>query len=81
MVYVYVLQSETTGRRYVGMAQDLGRRLKEHNTGQVNSTRANAPWRLVYEEECADHESGRRREKYLKSSAGRRFLKKVLGAE
>ena len=79
MVYVYVIQSEPSGRRYVGIAQDLSRRLKEHNGGQVNSTKAYAPWKLVYQETFTSHAEARLREKYLKSSAGRRYLKKILG--
>ncbi|MCB9301791.1 MAG: GIY-YIG nuclease family protein [Lewinellaceae bacterium] len=76
MVYVYVIQSEPSGRRYVGIAQDLNRRLKEHNGGQVNSTKTYAPWKLVYQETFTSHAEARPREKYLKSSAGRRYLKK-----
>ena len=44
--HVYVLQSETSGRLYIGQTQDLFRRLQEHNSGQSESTRGRGPWRL-----------------------------------
>jgi len=75
MVYVYVLKSLKSGRRYVGLTGDVERRLGEHNAGRSRSTCRELPWRLIYEESFSDYASGREREKYLKSSAGRRFLK------
>ncbi|MCO6478362.1 MAG: GIY-YIG nuclease family protein [Phaeodactylibacter sp.] len=81
MVYVYVIRSLETGRHYVGIAQDVGRRLKEHNAGRSRSTRPYAPWELVHVEGFNSHEEARAREKYLKSSAGRRYLKQLLEEE
>ena len=81
MVYVYVIRSRAGGRRYVGITGDVRRRLEEHNAGRSASTRAGRPWELAYEEAYESHEEARRREKYLKSSAGRRYLKRVLGEE
>ena len=34
------------------------------------------PWTVIYTEEYDSLEEARRREKYLKSAAGRRFIKK-----
>ena len=78
-VWVYVLQSETTGRHYVGITADLRRRLQEHKTGQSRSTRGGGPWKLVYTEEYTDHSLAREREKSLKSGQGREYLKDLLG--
>ena len=81
MVIVYVIQSRASGRRYVGITRDLIRRLEEHNSGQSSSTKVHRPWEIAYQEGCETHEEARAREKYLKSAAGRRYLKKVLGEE
>jgi len=81
MVYVYVIRSIGSGRRYVGIAQDVGRRLEEHNAGRSRSTRPYLPWEIAHQEGCETHEEARVREKYLKSAAGRRYLKKALGEE
>ncbi|MBI5464884.1 MAG: GIY-YIG nuclease family protein [Ignavibacteriales bacterium] len=74
---VYVLKSQQGGGHYVGMTNDLTRRLREHNRGMTRSTRSRRPFEVVYVEEYEDREAARRREKYLKTAAGRRFLKKL----
>ena len=57
------------------MTQNLERRLKEHNSGETKSNKAYAPFKIVYFEEHENADDARKREKYLKTSAGRRFLK------
>jgi putative endonuclease len=73
--YVYVIRSGVDGRLYKGMTQNIESRVELHNRGKVSSTKAYVPWRLVYTEICKDSLSAREREKYLKSSKGRDFLR------
>jgi len=61
------------------MTNNLDRRLREHNQGHTRSTK-NQTWHVAYKEEAKDRASARRREKYLKSAAGRRYLQKVLAS-
>ena len=61
MYYTYFIQSDSFGRHY----KDMGKRLKEHNSGQTRSTKPFAPWRLVYYEEFDTFAEARDREKYL----------------
>ena len=75
---VYVLQSEEDGSFYKGMTSDLTSRLAQHNAGKTKSTKSKRPWRVVYQERFPSSSEARSREKYLKSAAGRRFLKKKL---
>ena len=75
MVYIYVLKSIKTGIHYVGMTKNLENRLKEHNAGKTKFTKGHIPWELVYSETSTDFAEGREREKYLKSSAGKKWLK------
>ncbi len=70
MNYVYVLQSEKNQKRYVGQTCDIARRLNEHNSGKVQSTKAYRPYRLIYYEECGDRNEAIKRERYLKSGYG-----------
>ena len=77
MCHVYVLRSETTGKRYVGVTADPERRLVEHNTGQTLSTRAGAPWRVIYNEPHTSRAAEMQRERFFKSGAGRRYLDEV----
>ena len=75
MYYVYVLRSEKDGDFYVGFTCDLDRRLKEHNDGENLSTSYRRPFILVYFEVCFDGRDAIHREKYLKSSWGKRYIK------
>jgi len=76
MAWVYVLKSEQFQKTYTGSTTNLGRRLNEHNSGKHTYTKRYLPWTVVYSEEVADIGSARLREKYLKSAAGRRFIKR-----
>jgi putative endonuclease len=75
MFYVYVLYSIKFDRYYVGMTKNLERRLLEHNLGKTISTKAFKPWIITHHEAFNSRLEARNREKYLKSSAGRRWRK------
>ncbi len=78
MYWVYVLKSEE-GKSYTGMTGNLERRLREHNTDHTKSTK-NRKWTLVYKEEVISRLHARKREKYLKSATGRRYLQTILAS-
>lgn len=73
--YVYVLRSLKDGKNYVGFTRDLGARINEHNCGKVISTKNRFPFELVYWEGCLNQQDATKREKYLKSSWGKRYIK------
>ena len=74
--YVYILESEKDGNHYVGYTSDLKRRLDSHKKGQVNSTKNRLPIKLIYFEGCLNQQDATKREKYLKTSWGKRYIKK-----
>jgi putative endonuclease len=75
MYYVYVLRSDRNGKRYMGSSSKTGaERLIEHNSGTNTFTRHNRPWRLIHEETFATKVEALRREKFLKSGQGRKWL-------
>ena len=78
MHYVYVLLSRKDSRFYTGFTSDLRKRIQQHNSGNVESTRYRRPLELAYYEACMDHEDGRAREKYLKSGMGKKYLRNRL---
>jgi putative endonuclease len=78
MFFVYVLLSQKTNRRYVGMSSDPEKRLLQHNGGYNRSTKAYIPWIKVHSESFATRVEARNREKYLKSGIGREYLDKIL---
>jgi len=65
-------------RIYVGISQDVNRRIIEHNSGKVFSTKAFTPWQLFYSQVIGSAEEARKREKYYKSASGKRKLRKFL---
>ena len=74
MYYTYVLQSAKDNGFYVGFTKDLKLRFEHHTKGMVDSTRQRRPLRLIYYEACLSQEDATKREKYLKTYNGRRFL-------
>lgn len=76
--YVYVLQSIQHEELYVGYTGNLIKRVKEHNQGKNQSTKRYLPWKLIYYEACLIIEDAKRRERYFKTSQGRRLLKRRL---
>jgi len=73
--YVYVLKSEKDGNNYVGYTSDLRERIILHNAGKVQSTKNRLPLKLIYFEGCLNQQDATKREKYLKSSWGKRYIK------
>lgn len=76
--YTYVLLSLKDGKWYTGSTGDLRNRFKQHNKGYNFSTKARHPLNLLYYEACWNKEDAESREKFLKSGAGKKFLKNRL---
>ena len=80
MFYVYILKSIRYNHFYTGQTENLRQRLKLHNSGKVKWTKRYKPWQLIYTEKYIDKKSAVKQEKYLKSHAGRKWLKsKFMG--
>ena len=78
MFYVYLLLSEKDGKFYTGSTDDLKRRIAEHEAGYVKSTVRRKPLKLIYYEACLNEADARVRERYLKSGAGKKYLRNRL---
>ena len=78
MNYVYILLSGKDGKFYTGSSKDLKRRINEHNSGRVDSTKDRLPMKLIYYEACIDEIDARARETYLKSGMGKRYIRNRL---
>ena len=73
--YTYVLASINDGCLYIGYSSNLEKRMDDHSKGKVKSTKYRRPLILVYYEVCFDQDSAIKREKYLKTTYGHRYLK------
>ena len=74
MITVYILKSLFDNASYACMAKDANTRLKEHNAGKNRYTKGHLPWVIIYTEKDVDWAAARIREKYLKTSVGKRWL-------
>ena len=72
---VYILKSMEK-LIYVGMTQDVTKRLEEHNSGNSYYTKRGTNWKMVYSETFDSSEEARKREKYFKNTAGKEWLKR-----
>jgi putative endonuclease len=80
MFYAYVLKSINHDYFYKGHCSNLEKRLKEHNAGMTASIRPYLPFRIIYFETFLTEKEAISREKFFKTSAGRRFLKSKLAS-
>lgn len=71
----YVLKREKTGTFYTGVTDNLKERLEQHAKGKVYYTKNRLPVRLVYFEACLNKDDAYRRERYLKTGMGKRYIK------
>lgn len=78
MYYVYVLRSQKDKFFYVGYTSNLKNRKTEHDKGNVVSTKNRRPLDLIYCELCINQQDAIHREKYLKTSWGKRYIKARL---
>ena len=78
MIYkVYVLENLKRDW-YIGHTDNLNYRLARHNNNLVRSTKNKGPWRVIYTEEFRTRAEAMKREEYLKSGRGRKYLKEFL---
>jgi len=77
MYYIYIL---LLGNKqiYTGLTADLKRRIPEHKQGKVKSTCKRLPIKLIHYEAYLLKGDAQRREKYLKTTEGKYFLKQQL---
>jgi putative endonuclease len=78
MFTVYVLFSESFNKTYVGFTTDLADRLKSHNELATKGWTIHfRPWKIILTEHFEHKKDALNREKWLKSGAGRDFIKSI----
>jgi len=78
MYYVYILKSKKDYSRYIGVTQDLKRRISEHNSGSAKYSNSKRPYKLIWYCVFPNKKRAYDFEQYLKSSSGYAFTKKRL---
>ena len=77
MYYVYILHL-SNGNYYKGSTGDLRRRIDQHKKGLSPATKPYRPVKLIHYEAYVLKSDAERREKFLKTTEGKRLLKKQL---
>lgn len=84
MFYTYVVQNSITQKIYIGHTDDTAKRVEQHNdtsfkkNSYTKRNKGNGTWKLVYTEEHNTREAAKIREKQLKTSRGREFIKNTI---
>ncbi|MDP4001399.1 MAG: GIY-YIG nuclease family protein [bacterium] len=77
--YVYVLESlKDESELYIGVTNNLRKRVATHNRKDNFSTKACAPWKLIFYEAYLNKQDASRRERYLKTNKGSKVIKQML---
>lgn len=77
MYFVYVLLSTKRPYIYVGLTNNLERRIRQHQGGSEKTTAPYRPFQIILTETYTTRIHARQREKYLKSGVGKEYLKAI----
>ncbi len=80
MYILYILQSEKTGRFYIGSCENIDERLNRHNAGATPSTKSGRPWKVVYSEEFHTRSEAMKREKEVKAKKSRNYTETLINS-
>lgn len=78
MYHIYIIESLTSKKYYIGCTDNIERRLTEHNKGLSKYTKNKGPWVLKYTEEYSLLVDARNREKQIKSWKKRKSIEKLF---
>ena len=77
--WVYIIQSQTTGRYYCGYSDNVGRRVSQHNDPEYRGTRttkvSQGPWEIIWTQECSSRSESVVLERKIKKRGIGRYLK------
>ncbi|MFH1934675.1 MAG: GIY-YIG nuclease family protein [Pseudomonadota bacterium] len=79
--WVYIIQSENTGRYYCGHSSDPNRRLRQHNDPEYRlsktTKRFEGPWKLIWSQDCQTRGEAMKLEKTIKKRGIGRYLESL----
>ena len=80
MFFVYILQSESSNRYYIGQTKTLHERVAYHNANYSRSLKNRGPWKLIYFESFSTRAEAMRRERQIKSWKDRSMIERLVSA-
>ena len=75
---VYVIRNRV-GKFFIGLSDDIGRRINQHNVGHSKWTRGKGPWTLTWQSEEMNLSSARKLELLLKRQKGGDGFYRMIG--
>ncbi|MDO8452001.1 MAG: GIY-YIG nuclease family protein [bacterium] len=82
MYYLYVLRSLKDNKLYIGVTENIVRRVSEHNAGKNKSTRFRRPFILIYQKIFIEKGEAYKYEWFVKNTGkGNKALKQSISAE
>jgi putative endonuclease len=76
LFYVYILESQTSGRWYYGYSDDLEQRVLDHQTNRSKYTRFKGPWTLIFKREFDNKTEALQFESYLKKTKNKNYIRR-----
>jgi putative endonuclease len=80
--WVYIIQSQSTGRHYCGISDNADRRITQHNDPQYQLTRTTKIWKglwqVIWTQGCANKREAMVRERKIKKRGIGRYLQAQL---
>jgi len=76
--FVYILQSLKNNRYYIGSTTNVIRRFKQHQTGNIKSTKNLRPLKLAFSQACKNIQIAKVIEKKLKKFKRKDFVDKII---
>ena len=80
-ITLYILKSKTVKKRYIGITNNLNRRLKQHSQQGTTVNKLLGDFELVHTETFSNYKEARIREKFFKSGKGREWMNNNLNDE
>ena len=78
--YVYFLKSKKNGKYYIGVSNDVKRRLKEHNNGLSKFTAPFQPYELKRVEKFMKIEDAYKREIFIKKKRRKKIIELIISS-
>jgi putative endonuclease len=78
--FIYILQSQKSGRYYIGSTKNLQQRLEFHNKNKVKATKSKGPWKIIYQETYQTAKEARQREYQIKSFKSGNSFKQLINS-
>jgi len=79
MYYLYILKSLKDNKSYIGVTKDIQKRLREHNSGRVKSTKYRRPLVITHTEKFETLSEARKKEWFYKyTPQGGKLKRKIL---